>query len=509
MKKMPVFALIAALFSMAVSGQSVAVKKPKLVTPEAIPEAEALLNFFYNISGQYTLTGQHNYPASGDRNSRFARMYIGKTPVIWSQDFGFAAARDKDSYRVRPATVQIAMREHQRGNLVTLCWHAVPPTAREPVTFLPQPGSEGQPLASVQGRLTDDQFRDLLTPGTDIYNRWAEQVDEIARYLKMLDEKHIPVLLRPYHEMNGDWFWWGGRYQGQYTTAALYRQLFDRLVHVHQLHNLIWVWSVDRPTNPDRAFAHYYPGDDYVDILALDVYGGDFAQSYYDDLVALSGGKPVALGEVGTPPPLEVLESQPRWLYWVVWAGMVRNTPYLEYEKYVESPRVLFTEDPAYVDGINPYRRVCDLPLMIPQLRIDLSGNWKLNECASDFGTEGVAPAPYQMNIRQSDSTLQIQSFTVVEWEGDKVARRTVPTDGTESRTASGDLETLQKAHWSNLRDTLYLHTERGPATGEKPWRMVLNENWTLHRGGRILVIIRTKVTPEGKTTARWVYDKI
>jgi beta-mannanase len=22
---------------------------------------------------------------------------------------------------------------------------------------------------------------------------------------------HVPVLWRPYHEMNGDWSWWGGR----------------------------------------------------------------------------------------------------------------------------------------------------------------------------------------------------------------------------------------------------------------------------------------------------------
>lgn len=35
------------------------------------------------------------------------------------------------------------------------------------------------------------------------------QVDTIARYLNKLKDAKVPVLWRPYHEMNGDWFWWG------------------------------------------------------------------------------------------------------------------------------------------------------------------------------------------------------------------------------------------------------------------------------------------------------------
>jgi len=74
--------------------------------------------------------------------------------------------------------------------------------------------------------------------------------------------------------MNGDWFWWGGRFEGQYTTAALYRQIFDRLVNHHQLKNLIWLWSMDRVDNkPKQEHAKYFPGIEYVDVLGLDVYG--------------------------------------------------------------------------------------------------------------------------------------------------------------------------------------------------------------------------------------------
>ena len=38
--------------------------------------------------------------------------------------------------------------------------------------------------------------------------------------------------------------------------------------------------------------------------------------------MALSKGKPVVLGEVGNPPALEIIDKQPNWAYWVVWAGM-------------------------------------------------------------------------------------------------------------------------------------------------------------------------------------------
>ena len=187
--------------------------------PNATPEARALLDLIYRISGKYTLTGQHNYPNAKDQNTRFARKYIGQTPAIWSTDMGFAKEGNYDSYLARPDIVKQAIRQHKKGFVITICWHAVPPTAHEPVTFQPQGPVVSDSLASVQGQLTDEQFREVLTPGTKLYNRWATQVDSVAVYLKKLQEARVPVLWRPYHEMNGDWFWWGGRV-GKYSTAA-------------------------------------------------------------------------------------------------------------------------------------------------------------------------------------------------------------------------------------------------------------------------------------------------
>lgn len=122
------------------------------VNPNATPEAKALLDLYYRISGKYTLTGQHNYPSTRDRNSKFAAKYVGKTPVIWSTDMGFAKDGDTDSYLARPDIVKEAIRQHKKGSIITICWHAVPPTANEPVTFQPRRDRIFPPDSLASGR---------------------------------------------------------------------------------------------------------------------------------------------------------------------------------------------------------------------------------------------------------------------------------------------------------------------------------------------------------------------
>jgi mannan endo-1,4-beta-mannosidase len=33
-------------------------------------------------------------------------------------------------------------------------------------------------------------------------------------------------------------------------------------------------------------------------------------------------GSPIALGELGSPPSAEILKSQPKWVWFMTWAGM-------------------------------------------------------------------------------------------------------------------------------------------------------------------------------------------
>ena len=94
------------------------------------------------------------------------------------------------------------------------------------------------------------------------------------------------MLFRPYHEINARWFWWNGR-AGKRGSAALYRQLFERFVHVHRLNNLVWVWNVNAPSAYAGPIERYYPGQDCVDVLTMDNYG-KFRRSYYDEMLALA-----------------------------------------------------------------------------------------------------------------------------------------------------------------------------------------------------------------------------
>jgi len=336
---------------------------PEPVTPNASPEAKALLKFIASLSGQHTMTGQHNFPNTKDASTLAATRAYGKVPAIFGQDFGFAAPGDKDAVAARPDIIAEVKRQYAKGSIIALCWHAVPPTADEPVTFRPKRGYDTNHLASVSGRLTDQQWHDVITPGTKLYNHWCAQVDVIAGFLKQLQAAHIPVLWRPYHEMNGDWFWWGGR-TGENGTKVIYRQIFDRLVHYHHLNNLIWVWSMDRPARADRQFVDYNPGTNYFDIAALDVYHGDFQQAYYDSLLMQAAGKPITLAEVGPPPTLAVLAQQPRWTWWMNWAGNIRKSDAVQ--ALFDDPRSYSLSDPEFIKAFAPTRTADGLPPMQP-----------------------------------------------------------------------------------------------------------------------------------------------
>lgn len=481
----------------------------KPVTPNASPEAVELLDLLYSISGKYILTGQHNYPNVRARNSQFAKKYIGKAPAVWSTDWGFAEDGDTDSYLARPDIVDEAIKQHQLGTIITICWHAVPPTTDEPVTFQPKPGSNPEVLESVQGQLLDDQFRDVLTPGTELYKKWCEQVDDIAFYLKKLQEANVPILWRPYHEMNGDWFWWGGRL-GEYSTKKLYLQLFDRLVNYHKLNNLIWLWSVDRPNKPEMAFTNYYPGNEYLDVLSLDVYGNDFKQEYYDVLVKMSKGRPLVLGEVGNPPAIEVLDKQPKWSFYVTWAGMVRNTMKKQYDILMKDKRFLNFDDPAYALVTKPFRDASKLPPIVVQDAVsDFSGKWVFNEEKSVIDRFGVSSVPWKLNIIQEGGTLSIKKTVIVEYADDQITEENYTMDGKEYPVKYMNSPAKTCVSWSDNKKTIKFTTNAEINMGAQKSKVNLNETWELMDSGETLEIKQISTTPWGERDITIVFDRM
>jgi mannan endo-1,4-beta-mannosidase len=349
------------------------------VNPNATPEAKALLKYLYSISGKHTLIGQHNFIGVQERSTASAAQRLGKTPALYGTDWGFSKDGDIDTIYARDMAVKELIKQHRNGSIIAICWHEVRPTADEPVTFR---GS----ATSIQGHLTNAEWEQLLTPGSDINKKWCAQVDVIAGYLKQLQDARVPVLWRPVHEMNGGWFWWGGRV-GERGTRQVYRMMYDRLVNYHKLNNLIWVWNCDRPNGTYAQFVDYFPGQQFVDVLALDCYAA-VDQSFYDEMNALSDGKVMAISE-GNVPALETYKTQPKWTYYMSWAG-VRNpvtdsktTPGaastnapvgrrggggggrggVNLAEMAKDPRMFSLENETYWDSIRPLRAVCGLPL--------------------------------------------------------------------------------------------------------------------------------------------------
>lgn len=123
------------------------------------------------------------------------------------------------------------------------------------------------------------------------------------------------VWLRPFHEMNGYWYPWGGTVNGNSPKKAV-----EAWVHVRTLFreegatNVKFVWCPNResvPSTSANAIKKYWPGEAYVDFMGIDGfnYGKDpkyswsrwmsFAQLYsgpYAQLTALSD-KPIIVAE--------------------------------------------------------------------------------------------------------------------------------------------------------------------------------------------------------------------
>jgi hypothetical protein len=211
------------------------------------------------------------------------------------------------SYIVDRAAAQSAA-----GGLVTLTWHARMPLE----TCL-----RGEVFECVQRPMTEADFKLLLTPGTPEHAKWLADVDAMAATLKTLRERNIVVLFRPYHEMNGGWFWWGKKE----AFAQLWDALYDELAVRRKLDNLIWVWS---PNSGQTEASLYAPKRHKPDVVGVDVY-----QESSDSPEFASGRAavkapfpeaPFALAETGKVPSPAMLETlNPAWV--LLWGGEYLN----------------------------------------------------------------------------------------------------------------------------------------------------------------------------------------
>lgn len=146
-----------------------------------------------------------------------------------------------------------------------------------------------------------------------IDGQYNAYIDQFAEKIKTFGDT---VIIRFMHEFEGDWYPWSicrnGNDPAKYITA--FRAVVDRF-RAAGAHNVKWMWCVNSDYAP-YAFYNWivpaYPGDNYVDIVATDIYNNHFpenfpwwksfriqaAESYYY-LVKHFSHKPLYICEVG------------------------------------------------------------------------------------------------------------------------------------------------------------------------------------------------------------------
>jgi mannan endo-1,4-beta-mannosidase len=212
----------------------------------------------------------------------------------------------------------------------------------------------------------------VVTEGTQANTRFKSYLDGTAAFLQTLSDAGVVVLFRPLHEMNGAWFWWGGKPAQAYQNLWVYT--FDYLNGTKGLHNLLWVYSPSESLN-----LNYYPGPQYVDIVGVGLYGHGTSVprvSGYSQIASLD--KPFAITEWGmcaggltwspgscaprdmTPFISSLKANMPAATYWLAWNGVYSMSYNLGVAKLLNDPWVV-TRDEVDIssgsgggDGIPP-----------------------------------------------------------------------------------------------------------------------------------------------------------
>jgi hypothetical protein len=155
-----------------------------------------------------------------------------------------------------------------------------------------------------------------LPPGSILLISWSgtfyapilngSQDKLIASAADALAALKQPVFLRWAWEMNGDWYDWGGAKNGNNPGQfiAAWRHIHDIFV-AHKAVNVSWVWGPNAGSVPQQSWndmSHYYPGDNYVDWVAVSGYftGRETPASLFNSITSKYGDrKPVMIAETG------------------------------------------------------------------------------------------------------------------------------------------------------------------------------------------------------------------
>jgi mannan endo-1,4-beta-mannosidase len=275
-----------------------------LVTPEPVDVAKRLYQFLYDNYRKKIISG-----VSEVTEAEWLKTNTGKYPALLDIDF-IQCNRGYNWYNNNTPFDQGKAWALKKG-IVAFQWHW-----RDPSRL-------------TEGFYTKDTNFDItkiFDETSPEYKAMISDMDWISGQLKRFQDAGIPVIWRPLHEAAGGWFWWGAK--GPEACKKLWQVMFDRMVNVNGVHNLIWVWTHEPG---DDA---WYPGDEYVDIVGRDIYKtGDHSSQIleFNDMTSRYGGKKmVTISESGSYPDVDnLIADGAGWSWFMVWNGdFVQSSTY-------------------------------------------------------------------------------------------------------------------------------------------------------------------------------------
>lgn len=297
-----------------------------LSDPRAGAPTRAVYAWLQGVWGKGIIAGQQDLTWN-DSVDMAQRVYddTGKYPALMGYDFMNTGMTGPKVSGLRQVDEAIAFA--RRGGLVTFCWHWRDPALLGTNRVNAANFYVREPDATKNTGFTIPVAGGRLDESSPAYRQLNEGIDLVAAELRRLQDAGVTVLWRPLHEASGHkgdgWFWWGrkrsdGVAQSQ-AYVLLWRHMHERLVKMHGLHNLIWVWN--------GQDASWYPGADTVDIVGWDIYDDSDRKEYkpqldtYRQAAVIGGpGTPVALTETSyIPDPDKALLEGAPWLWFTVW----------------------------------------------------------------------------------------------------------------------------------------------------------------------------------------------
>ena len=235
----------------------------ELIDTRASKETRYLYHNLKALAPEHMLFGMHDALGYGvgwkDMDTRSdVKDVCGDYPALFSWDFYYFFQSSEQELQHYIFRIKYA---HESGGVTTLCWHQ----------FDPQ--GNGFYNKNIHYNVVAS-----LLPGGQYHRFYKNKLVTLARQVKRLrgtDGTSIPIIFRPYHEQNGNWFWWGKGHRSEQEYIALWRFTVSYLKDSLGVHSFIYAFSPDgNQFEEKQGYLIDYPGDDVVDILGLDFYFG-------------------------------------------------------------------------------------------------------------------------------------------------------------------------------------------------------------------------------------------